>query len=138
MPGQNIEVSITNLGIITDQFKKLFKFLNFIISHGCFRLIRINQQVIYRLVFVIIQRSHFSHQINPALLLGILIIGAYFREIITESKVGIFMLLQPFFHFFRENRILENIDTQDIFFLLYMKHLQFLIVQIYQYSIHII
>ena len=38
MSGQNIEVSITNLGIITDQFKKLFKLLDFIISHSCFCL----------------------------------------------------------------------------------------------------
>ena len=40
---QNIEVGITDLGIITDQFKELLKLLNLIIGYRCFCLIRINQ-----------------------------------------------------------------------------------------------
>ena len=38
----------------TDQFKKLLKLLNLIIGYRCFCLIRINQQIVYRLVFAII------------------------------------------------------------------------------------
>ena len=129
---------VSYFGIVTYQFEETFEFLYLVVGYGGFGLIGINQQVVGGGVVLVVQRGYFSYEVyctGPGLRI---VVRTYFREVVAECEIGVFIFFQFLFHLFREDRVIKYIDTQQVFFLLQMKHFQFLIVEVCQYSVCIV
>ena len=63
-------------------------------------------------MIIVVKACDFGYKVYGARLLLCLVVIVYFREVIPESEVCILMISKLAFHLFRENRILENINSK--------------------------
>ena len=83
---------ISNLGIVSYQFKEIFKFLNFVVGDGVFRLIYVYQQIINGLPGMIIECCYPCCQINETGWLFRFIISFDFFFFLLEGEFNLFII----------------------------------------------
>lgn len=138
LPGEQIVMGIPYFGIVTYQFEETLEFLYFVVGYGSLGLIGIYQQIVGRDVLFVVQRGYFGHEVYRTRFGLRVVVRAYLREVVAEREIGVFIFSQFLFHLLRKYGIVEDIDTQQVFFPSQVEHFQFLVVEVYQNSVYVV